>query len=82
MGHGGASNSIHNGGSGSTAGGMRKRSGWKTKVMVLLGMRFGWIVFVIWYEVGEVSFRVLHNVRSMSPILFPNFSSVVFPLGI
>jgi hypothetical protein len=24
-------------------------------VFVLLGMRFGWIVLVIWYEVGVVS---------------------------
>jgi hypothetical protein len=33
----------------------RGRSRWKSKVFVLLGMRFGWIVLVIWYEVGVVS---------------------------
>lgn len=33
----------------------RGRARWKSKVIIMLGMRFGWIVLVIWYEVGVVS---------------------------
>ena len=33
----------------------RVRSRWKSKVVIMLGLRFGWIVLVIWYEVGVVS---------------------------
>ena len=82
MGHGGAMSSGHNGGSGSATGGMRKRSGWKTKVMVLLGMRFGWIVFVIWYEVGEVSFKPFTEYNPSRPSHLPHSISAVLPLGI
>jgi hypothetical protein len=33
-----------------------RRTGFKSRTFQLLSLRFGWVVVVIWFEVGEVRF--------------------------
>lgn len=57
----------------------RRKSGLRSRGTQLLALRFGWVVLVIWYEVGEVSksesqLKSQRLMASSSP-LFPVASS-------
>jgi hypothetical protein len=56
--------------SSSTSGTLRRKSGLKSRATQILAIRFGWVVLVIWYEVGEF-FQSLSTCRFPDSELLP-----------
>lgn len=57
--------------SSSTTGTLRRKSGLKSRATQILAIRFGWVVLVIWYEVGDF-FHALSTCRFPDSELLPS----------
>lgn len=60
----------HSHASSSTSGSLRRKSGLRSRTTQILAVRFGWVVLVIWYEVGEF-FHSLSTCRFPDNALLP-----------
>lgn len=63
-------NDKYNPSSSSTTGTLRRKSGLKSRATQILAIRFGWVVLVIWYEVGDF-FHALSTCRFPDSELLP-----------